>query len=229
MGESLNPASLNPTSLNPTLLSRLRRALRPDWTRTVAARRTVAGLLVILAAIAALRPDPAGVRTDVVVALHDLSPGTPLAATDVAVESRFATTVPDGAPSDIGIVIGATLTGPARRGEVITDVRLLGSRLTEAAAGPDARMVPLHLADDALVELIRPGDVVDVLAAGSADAGPDTPPEVIATEAVVALVSADMAGPAGSSGRVVLVALPRQAANAVAGAALTRQITVTFH
>nr|WP_313776411.1 SAF domain-containing protein [Mycobacterium sp.] len=215
-------------SLNPTVLSRLRRALRPDWTRTVGARRAAAGLLVLLAAIAALRPDPAGERTDVVVALQDLDPGTPLTSSDVAIQSRFATTVPDGA-SKIGDVLGTTLAGPARRGEVITDVRLLGSRLTEATAGPDARIVPLHLADEALVDLIRVGDVLDVLAAGSAQAGPDTPPEVIATEAVVALVSAESAGPAGSARRVVLVALPRSAANAVAGAALTRQITVTFH
>ncbi len=215
-------------SLNPTVLSRLRRALRPDWTRTVGARRAAAGLLVVLAAIAALRPDPAGEWTDVVVALQDLDPGTPLTSSDVAVQSRFATTVPDGA-SKIGDVLGTTLAGPARRGEVITDVRLLGSRLTEATAGPDARIVPLHLADEALVDLIRVGDVLDVLAAGSAAAEPDTPPEVIATEAVVALVSAESAGPASSAQRVVLVALPRSAANAVAGAALTRQITVTFH
>lgn len=195
----------------------------------MAARRTAAGLLVVLAAVAALRPDPAGERTDVVIALRDLPPGAPLRAGDIAVESRLATTVPDGAPDDVGAVLGATLAGPARRGEVLTDVRLLGTRLTEASAGPDARIVPLHLADDALVELIRPGDIVDVLAAGSTDAGPDTPPEVIATEAVVAMVSAEPTGPAGSSGRVVLVALPRHAANAVAGAALTRHITVTFH
>ena len=35
-------------------------------------------------------------------------------------------------------VVGSTLAAPARRGEVITDVRILGSRLTVAAAGPDA-------------------------------------------------------------------------------------------
>jgi Flp pilus assembly protein CpaB len=216
-------------SLDPSALTRLRRALRPDWTRTVAARRIAAGLLVTLAAVAAFRPDPAGVRTDVVIALRDLPPGTALTAGDVGVETRLATTVPDGATGDIAIVLGATLAGPARRGEVLTDVRLLGSRLTEASVGPDARIVPLHLADEALVALIRPGDIVDVLAAGSTDAGPDTAPEVVATEAVVTLVSAEPTGPAGSPGRVVLVALPRHAANAVAGAALTRQITVTFH
>lgn len=182
----------------------------------------------MLAAFAAIRPDPADERTDVVIALHDLTPGSVLTTTDVSVQTRSATTVPDGAISDIDAVAGATLTGPARRGEVITDVRLLGPRLTEATAGADARIVPLHLADDALIDLIRPGDIVDVLAAGHSEAGPDTPPEVIATEAVVALVSPTSSGP-GTSGRVVLVALPRHAANAVAGAALTRQVTVTFH
>ncbi len=216
-------------SLNPSLSSRLRRAARPDWSRTVAARRTAAGLLVILAAVAALRPDPAGQRHDVIVALRDLAPGIPLTDADVGVESRLAATIPDGTAEDIADVLGSTLAGPARRGEVITDVRLLGSRLTEASAGPEARMVPLHLADDALVDLIRPGDVVDVLAGGSTATGMDSPPEVIATRAVVALVSAETAGPAGAADRVVLVALPRQAAVAVAGAALTRQITVTFH
>ncbi|MCV7430756.1 SAF domain-containing protein [Mycolicibacterium bacteremicum] len=209
-------------SLNPSALSRLRAALRPDWTRTVAARRVAAGLLVLLAAVAALRPDPAGERADVVVAAGDLVPGIPLTATDVMLESRLATTIPEGAQTEVTEVLGAHLTAPARRGEVLTDVRLLGSRLTEATAGPDARIVPIALADEALVELIRPGDVVDVLAVGDADARP----EVIATRAVVAMVSAEPGGPAQ---RVVLVVLPRPAANAVAGAALTGQITVTFH
>lgn len=195
----------------------------------MAARRAAAGLLVLLAAVTALRPDPGAAHTDVLVALRDLSPGTPLTPADIAIQSRSAATVPDGAALDLDAALGTTLTGPARRGEVITDVRLLGSRLTEATAGPDARIVPIHLADEALVDLIRPGDIVDVLAAGSTDAGPDRPPEVVATRAVVAMVSAQPSGIGASAQRVVLVVLPRQAANAVAGAALTRQVTVTFH
>lgn len=214
-------------SLNPTALTRLRAALRPDWTRTVTARRIAAGVLVLLAAVAALRPDPAGERADVVVAAADLTPGRALTPDDLTVESRLAATLPDGSHDDVEAVLGASLTAPARRGEVLTDVRLLGSRLTEATAGPDARIVPIQLSDDALVDLIRPGDVVDVLAAGGAEPGRDVPPEVIATRAVVAMVSAEPAGPSGP--RVVLVVLPRAAANKVAGAALTGHITVTFH
>ena len=106
-------------SLDPTVLTRVRAALRPDWTRTVAARRAAAGVLVVLAAVIALRPDPAGERIDVVIAAADLAPGSPLKAGDLTIESRLTATVPDGAQTDIGDVVGAHLTAPARRGEVL--------------------------------------------------------------------------------------------------------------
>lgn len=216
-------------SLNPTALSRLINGLRPDWSRTVAARRAAAGALVVLAAVAALRSDPGGDRSEVVVATRDLAPGAELTAADVHRETRTATTIPDGSASDVSAVVGATLAGPARRGEVITDVRLLGPRLADAAAGPDARIVPLHLADTALVDLIRPGDVVDVLAASTSDTGPDGRPQVIATDAVVVLVSEKQKAAGSGGDRVVLVALPAHAANQVAGAALVQTVTLTFH
>jgi Flp pilus assembly protein CpaB len=216
-------------SLNPTALSRLISGLRPDWSRTVAARRVAAGALVVLAGVAALRSDPDGDRTEIVVAARDLAPGVELTAADVHLETRTATTIPDGSASDVSAVVGATLAGPARRGEVITDVRLLSPRLAESAAGPGARVVPLHLADTALVDLIRSGDVVDVLAATTSDTGADGQPRVIATDAVVVLVSEKQKGAGSGSDRVVLVALPAHAANEVAGAALMQTVTLTFH
>ncbi|EUA50721.1 hypothetical protein I552_1661 [Mycobacterium xenopi 3993] len=45
-------------SLNPSLLSQLTQALRPDWTRTVLARRVAAAVLVVLAGVAAMRSNP---------------------------------------------------------------------------------------------------------------------------------------------------------------------------
>ena len=87
--------------------------MRPDFTRTLAARRIAAGVLVLLAAFAALRPDPADEHADVMVAAHDLSPGTPLTVEDVRIEKRSATTLPEGAQSSPGSVVGATLAGPA--------------------------------------------------------------------------------------------------------------------
>ena len=216
-------------SLNPSVMSRLLAALRPDWSRTLAARRVAAGALVVLAAVVALRSNPQGDRTEIVVASHDLAPGVELTADDVRLENRMTATVPDGSQSDIDTVIGATLAGPARRGEVLTDVRVLGPRLAESVAGPDARIVPLPLADSALLDLVRPGDVVDVLAAGTSDAGADARPQLVATDAVVVLVSEKPKGSGSGSDRVVLVALPAHAANNVAAAALVQTVTLTFH
>src|SRR4051794_39568661 len=218
-------------SLNPTPASRLAQALRPDWTRTTAARRVAAGALVVLAGVAALRPDPADGRADVVVFAHDLAPGVELTAADVRVESRSVPTIPDGSQRDPSALVGSTLAGPARRGEVVTDVRLLSPRLAEATAGPDARVVPLRLADAALLDLIRPGDVVDVLAAADVPPGgsSDEQPQVVATNAVVVLVSEGVTSPGRGDDRVVLVALPAHAANQVAGASLTQAVTLTLH
>src|SRR5581483_4779795 len=221
MGESLNPSALN----------RLSRALRPDWTRTVAARRVAAAALVILAAVAAFRSDPDRDRVDAVVASHDLQPGVSLTADDVRVEKRSATAVPDGARTVVDDVVGATLAGPTRRGEVLTDVRLLGPRLAEAAAGPDARIVPLHLADSALLDLLRTGDVVDVLGSGppNAAAGTEAAPHVVATDAVVVLVSPKPSQRGPGNDRVVLVAVPAATAHRVAGVSLVETVTLTFH
>lgn len=215
-------------SLNASVTARFVHGLRPDWTRTIAARRWAAGALVLLAAVAALRPNPSDGRSDVVVAARDLAPGVELAAADLLVEPRSSTTIPEGAQTDIGDLVGATLTGPARRGEVLTDLRVLSSRLPEATVGTDARIVPVHPTDAALLDLVRPGDVVDVLAVSAPVAGADQErPRVVATNAVVVLVSA--AAKSGGRDGIVLVALPVSAANEVAGASLSQAITLTFH
>src|SRR3954463_15157452 len=170
-------------SLNPSVRSRLIHQWRPDWTRTVAARRVAAAALVSLAAVAALRSDPHGDQADIVVAARDLSPGIELTAEDLRLEKRLAATIPAGSQPPVGRVVGSPLAGPARRGEVLTDVRLLGPRLAQSAAGPDARIVPGHPADSALIDLVRPGDVVDVVAA--AEGTTQATPHVVATDAVV--------------------------------------------
>lgn len=195
------------------------------------ARRAAAGGLVVLAGIATLRSDPDGDYADVVVAVHDLRPGAALSGDDVRLERRSATTIPDGAQAELGAVVGSTLAGPTRRGEVLTDVRLLGSRLAEAAIGPGARIVPLHLADGALLDLVRVGDVVDVLAAPATDSPTAGQPasRVVATDAVVVVVSAKQKVQAVDADRVVLVALPARVANTVAGSALGQTVTLTLH
>ena len=147
---------------------------------------------------------------------------TPLTIDDVSLQSRAASTVPDGATTDLAAVSQATLAGPVRRGEILTDVRLLGRRLSEAAAGPDARIVGVHPADAALIDLVRPGDVVDVVTADPDDAA--AAPRVLAGGGIVVLVSDKHS----HDDRVVLVALPATAAVAVAGATLGQAVTLAL-
>lgn len=195
------------------------------------ARRIAAGGLVVLAGVAAVRSDPDDALVDVLVAARDLSSGTALTTSDIQVERRLATTVPDGSQANLSAVLGSTLASPTRRGEVLTDLRVLGSRLAESTAGPGARIVPLRLADDALIDLLRVGDVVDVLSAPASE----TPPggqavsRVVATDAVVVLVSAKQRAQAGAADRVVLVALPARVANTVAGSVIGQTVTLTLH
>ena len=219
-------------SLNPSVRSRLHRALRPDFTRTVRARRIAAGLLVILAAVSALRPDPGDEHRMVAVAARDLTPGVIVTGQDVRMENRSAATLPDGV-DDPERIIGATLAGPARRGEILTDARVLGPRLAGLNVGRDARVVPLHLADSAVLNVIRTGDVVDVLGAQTGVSGAQAHPRLVAANAVVVLVSPDGNGSPSAHGgpgdRVVLVALPAAAATALAGATLVQSVTLTIH
>ena len=88
--------------------------------------------------------------------------------------------------------------------------------------------MPVHPTDAALLDLVRTGDVVDVLAVSDAAGGSvRRRSRVVATNAVVVLVSAKSKD-RGRDG-VVLVALPVLKANEVAGASLSQAITLTFH
>jgi hypothetical protein len=70
-----------------------------------------------------------------------------------------------------------------------------------------------------------------VLAAPSNDAPGSAPAvsKVVATDAVVVLVSAKEKTQSTEGDRVVLVALPARVANTVAGSALGQTVTLTLH
>ncbi|MBF6240188.1 flagella basal body P-ring formation protein FlgA [Nocardia otitidiscaviarum] len=225
-------------------MNRLRSALaelpRPPWWDGVVPRRLVAVGLLATAAVLALRGDPDDRRTDVVVAARELPPGHTLDPSDVRTVGRETAGLPEGFAGDPAAVLGATLTGAVRAGEILTDVRVVGPRLAAAAAGtPDARIVPIRLADDAVASVLRAGDRVDVVAAPAeaaweersrrtAGADATRPVRVLATDAAVILVSgADEPRDAGD--RVVLVALDARHATAVAAASLQTALTVVFH
>ncbi|MFE3292320.1 SAF domain-containing protein [Rhodococcus sp. NPDC059234] len=212
--------------LSRTYGDRLARLTRPGWARTTLARRTAAGVLVLLAFFLLIRGDRDADEVPVVTAARDLTPGRVLVSSDLRVTPMSAGLVPAGALSAPGDAIGHTVAGPARSGEVMTDVRLLGPRLAAAAVGgPDGRVVPIRLADPEVTDVLRVGDRVDVLTVGG---DRSTEPRVLASSATVVLVSEKESGRATRE-RVVMLALPVDAATTVAAASLSGALAVTFH
>ncbi|MFF5446891.1 hypothetical protein [Streptomyces sp. NPDC012888] len=84
---------------------------------------------------------------------------------------------------------------------------------------------PVRIADAATVRLLRPGDRVDVVAAGR-----DGPPRVVAAGARVAEVpAADGAeGTAADGGALVLLSVPRETARELVGAGAVARLAVTL-
>ncbi|EOM77626.1 flagellar biosynthesis protein FlgA [Rhodococcus rhodnii] len=214
-----------PRTLAPSLLDRLHAFTHPHWARAVLVRRVAAGVLAALALVLALQGDRDGETATVVVAARDLAPGTVVGAEDVTAAQRVESMLPAGAVVGIGDVEGRTLAGPVRAGEILTDVRVVSPRLAQAATGDGAaRVVPVRLADAGVVDLLREGDRVDVLSTTGDD---ERSAEVVASNAVVVLV--DQGGESSDRrDRMVMLALPGDAAERVAVASLTEALAVTL-
>lgn len=234
--------------LNPAARGRVGRA---RWTPAgrLAGRATprhlLAALLAAAGAWALLADQDRGGGAEVLVAAREVPAGRVLAAEDLARGQLPPHLVPGGALTDAAQAIGRVIPSGARKGEVLTDVRLLAARPSEHLAGvPDARTVPVRLADPDLAALLRPGDLVDVVAAGpggeedggAAEGSAPGGAQVLARAApVVALpdlgatAGQGLGGGAAGKGRIVLLALPSAQAAQVAAAALDRLLTVTLH
>ena len=99
------------------------------------------------------------------VASRDLPVGTVLTAADLTDVS----TDPANVPSDLAEApLGERLAAPLRRGEPVTDVRLVGPELTEGH--PDLVAVPVRLPDAEMAGLLHVGDTVDLYATDPATA-----------------------------------------------------------
>ncbi|MEC3951793.1 SAF domain-containing protein [Nocardia sp. CDC153] len=201
---------------------------RLAWADTVLLRRAGAVALLVLALLLAVRADPSAGHTEVLVAAHDLAPGQVLGDGDLRPAARETATLPAGTVRDATKLRGATLAGALAAGEILTDLRVLGPRLAAVAAhATDARIVPIRLADNAVAEILRAGDRVDVVA-GEDSGGNGRPARLLAADAAVVLVSG-AENARGRTDRVVLVALDSRRATAVAAASLRSALTVVFH
>ena len=187
-------------------------------------RRLIAGALAAVAALSALRvlapPPPDTVQ--VLVAVRDLPSGSLLAEDDLAVRDWPADLAPARAAA---APAGRVLAAPIVRGEVVTDVRLVGPGL--ALAQPGETVVPLRLPDAGMAALLRAGDVVDLLAT---DPGTGAASLVARDVTVLATPREGPEGPAGGSdGALVVVGASATEATEIAGASLTQYLTVSWN
>ncbi|MEV8146363.1 RcpC/CpaB family pilus assembly protein [Specibacter sp. NPDC078709] len=158
-------------SKRPNIFQRLRRiALRR--------RRLLAALLLCLAAaIAVQQLTPSAPATvEVLVTVRDLPAGHTLAHHDVTMTAVAPVIVPDGAfasaPLSPAIIspaingqpvwLGRQLSGPVRRGEVLTDASMLGNELL-IGSPPGTQAVPVRVSDPATLSLLSQGQLVTVV------------------------------------------------------------------
>lgn len=140
---------------------------------------------------------------------------------------------PGSAPTgtlDVEQAVGRSLTIPLRRGEAITDSRLVSSSLLSGYPGTVA--VPIQLGDAASRELLQVGDRVDLLAsdanAFTDESGETRLARTVAKNAyVVAIPEARevLAGP-DRAGALVLVAVQAGESAAVAYASAASYVSV---
>lgn len=194
-------------------------------------RLIVAGLVAVaaLCGINAARPAPVATR-DIWVAAHDLSGGAPLTTGDLRLEPVPSIDVPGGAVPRQSDLTGRLLAAPVRRGEPITDVRLLSPSLLSALDLPGSVAVPVRVADgSAALALVHAGDLVDVIAAADPAAGVPVNGTTVVHDVRVLAISTHLDAAttdAGDSGGLLIVAAsPRQAAS-LAQAATASQLSV---
>lgn len=195
---------------------------RRGWPRWLAMRRIAALVLLLVAAVLAIRPPgrAAAQTVPTLVAAHDLPPGVTLRASDVKVSHQPPDVRPPSALTTPTQATGRILASATTIGEPLTPARLVGPENSRLAAGdPTAAAVPFRLADPAVADLLTPGVRVDVVtvAPTSADA------LILATNATVLTIRK-----APDDASLVVIALPQEEATQVAAAALNQPVAVTL-
>ena len=153
------------------------------------------------------------------VAARDLPSGTRLAADDLVARAFPADLAP---PDAATAATGRVLAAPVGRGEVLTDVRVVGPALAQ----PGQTVLPVRLPDAGMAMLLRPGDEVDLVAT---DPGTGTSAVVARDVTVLATPTGAPEGPAGGSGgALVVVGASAAEAIEISGAALSQFLTVSW-
>lgn len=194
------------------------------WHRRLLAAGLLAGSVALALHTLAPGPPPGA---SVVVAAHDLAAGAELGAHDVDTVRLPRSVVPSGALSSERAAAGRSLVSAVRRGEPLTDLRLVGSSALDLLHAGNVA-APVRIADPATVRLLRPGDVVDVLAAGADQPAAAARLVAAAVRVVTVPRTARDAFDAGTGGGLVLLETTPSTAARLAAAAVTERLSVVL-
>ncbi|VXB62641.1 SAF domain protein [Arthrobacter sp. 9AX] len=186
-------------------------------------RLAVALLLCVAAAVTVQQLTPAPVYTvTALAASRDLPAGSALASSDLARVQVPPDMMSAGFLGQESNVAGKQLAAPLRKGQLLTDAQLLGPGLL-AGTPPGSAAVPLRMADPSSIQLVSPGQLVNVVLTAANGFDQQASPEVLATAVPVLWTSGkggqsgQWLGTAETEGLIVVAASAEQAAR-LAGA-----------
>lgn len=199
------------------LLTRLRRFV-------LRRRRLLAALLCCAAAgtaVQALLPPEQG-RISLVVASADLPAGALLTAQDLRTVATASSAAPPGSFTAAAQVSGRRLATPLKQGSPLVQTSLVGPGLLTGAP-PGSVAISVRPADPAIVQLLFPGQLVDVVLGSPDGQQTGAAPALLAADAPVLWTASDddsaWPGSEGSGAVVVLAAAPDEAAALAAASA----------
>ncbi|MGX4761852.1 SAF domain-containing protein [Corynebacterium minutissimum] len=203
----------------------------PGHRRSVLLRRVLASILLVaagLSAVASAREQPRAV-----VMAREVSAGEKLTRDDVSLVRVPSSLIPASAvgsnPDD---VVGRVLLASASPGEILTTPRLLSSDLIADFGMEDGHLIPLTLAEPEIASNLHHGDTVNIVGGSSTGEAETLDVDFSAVHGstiasgarVISVGTTDH----GARGRTLLVALPAEAAEAVAAASLAQPLTVVI-
>ena len=189
--------------------------------------------VVVWSVTTAVHP-PSPVTRLVVTAARDLAPGSTLSASDLVLAARPQESLERDAASDLSALDGRVVAVPVLAGEVLRGRDVVGHSLL-ASLGPGVVAASVRLSDDAGVASVRPGDLVDVVAArGGEGTAPGQASIVASRVRVLTVASASssggglLGGTTAAGAPVLLVATSTQQALDIAAAVVGSRLSVTL-
>jgi pilus assembly protein CpaB len=193
-----------------------------SWHRRLLASGCAAAAVAF--GLSTLSPQPPATAS-VLAAARDIPAGATLTSGDIDVVALPPGAVPAGAFHRGSDIAGRVVAGAVRRGEALTDVRLVGAALF-SSVGSGQVAAPVRIADAGVARLLQPGDVIDVFASNDRTTGAAA---IVATSArVLAVPSAAGTDGGLDDGALIVVATTPETAALLAKTAVSARLSVAI-